>query len=36
MSETYLNYYENGVLTRRDKIRTDTYKPTPQVIAVAP
>lgn len=36
MSETYLNYYENGVLTRRDKIRADTYKPTPQVIAVAP
>ncbi len=35
-SETYLNYYKNGKLVRRSKVRTNYYKPTPRVIAVAP
>lgn len=37
VSETYLNYYDlGGKLIKRVKIRTNEYKSTPQVIAVAP
>lgn len=36
VSETYLKYYKNGKFIKRVKIRTNEYKSTPQVIAVAP
>ena len=36
ISETYVNYYKNGKLVKRAKVRTNNYKPTPRVIAVAP
>lgn len=35
-SETYLCYYVGGVLTKRDRIRTNSYKSSPQIIAIAP
>ena len=35
-SETYLCYYVGGVMTRRDKIRTNVYKSSPQIVAIAP
>ncbi len=35
-SETYLKYYENGKFIKRVKIRTDKYKSTPQITAIAP
>ncbi len=35
-SETYLKYYRGGKFCKRVKIRSNTYKPLPQIIAVAP
>ncbi|MCH5350413.1 MAG: VanW family protein [Clostridiales bacterium] len=35
-SETYLCYYVNGILTKRDRIRANTYKSSPQIVAIAP
>lgn len=36
VSETYLKYYKNGKFVKRVKIRTNEYKSTPQIVAVAP
>lgn len=35
-SETYVNWYKDGELIRRVKVRENTYKCLPQIIAVAP
>lgn len=35
-SETYLKYYKNGVFYKRVKIRQNEYKPTPQIVMIAP
>ncbi len=35
-SSTYLNYYRNGKIVRRDLVRQNEYKMLPQVIAIAP
>lgn len=35
-SETYLCYYSDGILTKRDRIRTNSYKSSPQIVAIAP
>ena len=35
-SETYVNWYKDGMLIKRVKVRENTYKCIPQVIAVAP
>ena len=35
-SETYVNWYKDGKLIRRAKIRENTYRCVPQIIAVAP
>ena len=34
--ETYINRYRNGNLVSREKIRENSYKPSPQITAVAP
>ncbi|MCH5160397.1 MAG: VanW family protein [Clostridiales bacterium] len=36
VSSTYLVYYKDGKPVKRVKIRSNTYKPTPQITAVAP
>lgn len=36
VSETYLKYYKDGRFVKRVKIRTNEYRSTPQVVAVAP
>lgn len=35
-STTYLKYYKNGKFCKRVKLRTNTYKSAPQIIAIAP
>ncbi len=36
VSETYLKYYKDGKFIKRVKIRANEYKPTPQIVAIAP